>query len=43
MGLRPSLSVVFDDTADDPTPLQKAVQRFDREVDCLWQGKAIAA
>ena len=41
--LRPSLSVLFDDAVGDPTPLQKAVQRFDREVDCLWQGKAIAA
>lgn len=41
--LRPSLSVIFDDAVEDPTPLQKVVQRFDREVDCLWQGKAVAA
>jgi len=41
--LRPSLAVLFDDAVEVPTPLQQAVQRFDREVDCLWQGKAVAA
>ena len=41
--LRPSLSVVFDSAATDPTPLQKAVQRFDREIHRLWEGQLIAA
>ena len=41
--LRPSLSVVFDSTVADPTPLQKAVQCFDREIDRLWEGQTIAA
>ena len=41
--LRPSLSVIFDDAAEAPTPLQKAVQRFDREIDRLWEGRTIAA
>ena len=41
--LRPSLSVIFDDAVEAPTPLQNAVQRFDREIDRLWEGKAIAA
>ncbi|MDE0110220.1 MAG: hypothetical protein OXJ37_15340 [Bryobacterales bacterium] len=41
--LRPSLSLVFDDVMEVPTPLQNAVQRFDREIDRLRQGKAIAA
>ena len=40
---RPSLSVIFDDTVEDPTPMRKAAQRFDREVDGLWQGKVVAA
>lgn len=41
--LRPSLSVLFDTAASDPTPLQKAVQRFDREIDRLWEGQTVAA
>ncbi len=41
--LRPSLSVVFDSTVADPTPLQKAVQCFDREIDRLCEGQTIAA
>ena len=41
--LRPSLSLVFDDVMEVPTPSQNAVQRFDREIDRLRQGKAIAA
>jgi hypothetical protein len=41
--LRPSLSVLFDTGGSDPTPLQKAVQRFDREIDRLWEGQPIAA
>ena len=41
--LRPSLSVVFDTTASHPTPLQKAIQRLDREIDRLWEGQPIAA
>ncbi|MCY4536106.1 MAG: hypothetical protein OXB91_12140, partial [Bryobacterales bacterium] len=41
--LRPSLSVVFDSAAAVPTPLQKAVQRLDREIDRLWEGQTIAA
>ena len=41
--LRPSLSLVFDAGGSDPTPLQKVVQRFDREIDRLWEGQPITA
>ena len=41
--LRPSLSAVLDTGSSDSTPLQKALQRFDREIDRLWEGQPIAA
>ncbi|MCY4187571.1 MAG: hypothetical protein OXD30_03715 [Bryobacterales bacterium] len=41
--LRPCLSVLDDHGAETPVSLQQVVQRFDREVDRLWQGQAIAA
>ena len=41
--LRPTLSAVFD--ADPPrgSRLKRTVEAFDREFDCLWEGRQLAA
>ena len=41
--LRPTLSVVFDGSPSHTTPLQKTVERLDREIQRLWEGYSIAA
>ena len=39
--LRPALSVAFDAAASKAIPLPRALRRFDREIDRLWNGQCV--